>query len=185
MKKIVLAPLILLLFTAPVMAELVPGFSHGWEQYKRHAAEPYGKSPDANYKASRNNFSVRSEQGVYADLRLSSEKVKYGSNYNQVCVAEYGSNWQLADWKDLELYYKRGGDLNVLAKKTGFDSKVHGWVTCDGDPDWSNTRDYFASFHNHKKPSSYLAHKNLDNYNFSLGSWYGTKYVLCRRASNK
>lgn len=122
--------------------------------------------------------------GEYAGFRLSSERAAYGTDYNQVCVNEFGSEWSLADWVNLVAFYEEGGNLNTLAVETDFVTKGSAWVTRNGDPDYSDTRDYFASYHNHSKPSGYLAHDNIDSYNFSLGSWDGTYYVLCKTTSS-
>jgi len=110
---------------------------------------------------------------------LTDNRYSYKSNYNQACLDEFGETWRQADWLDVLDYYNNGGDLQELVDTTGFADKGNGWVSRNGDNNYNSTRDYFASFHNHSKPSNYDAHDNIDNYFFSLGSWHGTYYVLC------
>ena len=88
----------------------------------------------------------------------------YGSNYNQVCIDEFGSSWELADWTDIESYYSNGGNLDDLAMGTELDTKINAWVTKNGASSYSSTRNYFASYHRHSKPSNYLAHNNIALY---------------------
>nr|BDD47199.1 hypothetical protein 10 [Balneolaceae bacterium] len=111
---------------------------------------------------------------------ISNSKVPYGTNYNQICRDEFGIEWGIADWTDLKTFYSKGGNLESLASRLDFQEKRNAWITRRGDQSYSRNRDYFASFHNHNKPSNYLAHDNINEYYFSLGSWDNTYYVLCR-----
>ena len=115
-------------------------------------------------------------------LKVSNTQSAYGSNHTQVCVNEFGSEWEEADWIDLEKYSSDGGNMSDLIVSSGFDTRTNAWVRRNGDQSYSSSRDYFASYHNHSKPSGYLAHDNIDNYFLSLGSWYGSYYVLCKNS---
>ena len=122
---------------------------------------------------------IDDEPGEYDGFAISESKISYGSDYDQVCKNEFGSEWRIADWSELEEYYSNGADLDKLVEGVGFDDKINAWVTRYGNQSYSSSRDYFASYHNHNKSSSYLAHDNIDNYFLSLGSWYSSYYVLC------
>ena len=115
----------------------------------------------------------------YDGFAISSDKVKFGANYNEVCRNEFGYKWRQADWTDLKAYYSKNKSLTKLAEKINFVDKKHSWVTRSGKQRNSAKRDYFASYFNHKKSGGYLAHDNINNHLFSLGSWNGTYYVLC------
>lgn len=114
-------------------------------------------------------------------FKVSNTKSTYGSNHNQVCVNEFGSGWEEADWTDLENYYSGDGNMADLISSSGLDTRKNAWVTRNGDQSYSSSRDYFASYHNHNKPSGYLAHDNINNYFLSLGSWNSSYYVLCKK----
>ena len=116
-----------------------------------------------------------------AKFRISASKAAYGTDYSGVCTREFGKNWQLADWSDLKAYYAAGKNLQKLVEHLSFSKKRHAWVTRNGEQAFSSQRDYFASFHNHRKPGNYLAHDQIDKNFFSLGSWYGKYYVLCHQ----
>ncbi len=118
---------------------------------------------------------------VQGDFKVSIAKSAYGANHNNVCVSEFGAGWGEVDWTDLESYYSSGGNMSDLISNSGFDIRTNAWVTRNGDQSYSTTRDYFASYHNHSKPSGYLAHDNIDNYFLSLGSWDSSYYVLCKK----
>jgi hypothetical protein len=115
-------------------------------------------------------------------FKKTSQKIAYGADYNQACINAFGTDWHLADWTDLKQYFSSGKDMNQLVSRlslntNGDDSAA--WVTRNGDKSYSARRDYYMSYHNHKKPSHYLAHDNIDNYYLSLGSWDSPHYALC------
>ncbi len=115
-------------------------------------------------------------------FKRTSQKVAYGSDYKQACIDEFGSDWALADWNDLKRYFSSGKDMKTLVSRLGLDvGNDSAWVTKDGDNSHSGSRDYYMSYHNHQKPSHYLAHENIDNYFLSLGSWYSPQHSLCIR----
>jgi len=91
----------------------------------------------------------------------------------------FGSEYREADWNDLKAYYDNGGNLLELFDGLGLtELGASVLITRDGNSMWSATRYYTASRHEHNKPSSYLAHDNIDNYLISLGSWYGMKLKI-------
>lgn len=131
-------------------------------------------------------FEVRNIKNMYFEkidhptFNLSKSKVSYNTDYSSICAYEFGEEWSVADWeniKDLE----KSGQLDSFVATVGFGSKKNAWVERNGDQSHSKGRDYFMSFHNHNKPGHYLAHDNVDNFLFSLGSWDGKYYILCRK----
>jgi hypothetical protein len=128
---------------------------------------------------SSDNTSSNSGAVGYDGFAITSNQVAYGSDYSQACKDEFGSGATIADWTQLESYYSTTTDIAAFVSGTGFDTKRSAWVTNNTVTSYSSTRDYFASYHNHSKPSGYLAHDNIDNYFISLGSWYGSYYALC------
>ena len=118
-------------------------------------------------------------------FKKTSQKISYGADYNQACINEFGSDWTLADWNNLKNYFLSGKDMKTLVSRLGLDAENDSaWVTKDDDNSYSGSRDYYMSYHNHQKPSHYLAHENIDNYFLSLGSWYSPQYSLCIKKSN-
>lgn len=116
---------------------------------------------------------------------ISTAKADQGADYNQTCIAEFGTDARIADWNDLVAYHSSGSDLSKVVSESGITSSNRDfWVTRSGRSQNYGRRDYFISYHNHNKPSHYGAHANLDNYFFSLGSWWGARSVLCFNASD-
>ena len=60
----------------------------------------------------------------------------------------------------------------------GLMSGEEAYVTVNGERFWTSDRQYFISRHEGNKPSSYMAHDNINNYYLSLGSWYGVKLKM-------
>ena len=90
-----------------------------------------------------------------------------------------GSEYRVADWNDLVNFFNRGGDLLELFDGLGLKHCGNSaFLKWHGDRKYSDTRYYYASRHEHNKPSNYLAHDNIDSYLISLGSWYGKKQIL-------
>ena len=117
---------------------------------------------------------------VRKNFATTSSTVAYGSDYGQVCADEFGADWELADWSDLEEIYVSNGSLASFVAETNLAEKRSAWILRNGEISWSSTRDYFVAYHNHILPANWLAHDNIDDYYVSLGSWYSSLYVLCK-----
>jgi PKD repeat protein/glutamine cyclotransferase len=101
------------------------------------------------------------------------------SNWDEIINNLLGNDYRVADWYDLVAYHNQGEDLLVLYDNLALED--HGnsaYVKRNGDPSYDSSRYYFASRHEHNKPSYYGAHDNIDNYLISLGSWYGSNYIF-------
>jgi len=119
------------------------------------------------------------EGTTFENFAITNDVLPYNSDWNQVINEIFGSTYRVCDWNDLEEYYNNGGDLLALFDGLGLTEYRSGAsVTRNGNPSYSSTRSYFASRHEHNKPSNYLAHDNIDNYLISLGSWYGNRKII-------
>ncbi|AQT70044.1 Serine/threonine-protein kinase PrkC [Anaerohalosphaera lusitana] len=101
------------------------------------------------------------------------------AEWDAIVCEQFGADYRVADWNDLKQFYADGGDL--LALFDGLGLTEHGdcaFVTRGGVKQYSSDRYYYASRHEHSKPSYYMAHDNIDNYLVSLGSWYGSRRIL-------
>jgi hypothetical protein len=108
----------------------------------------------------------------------------YGINDNwSVAVEnELGTNFRPLDWTELEDYHDKGGDLLVLFDELDLEEyHSSAFVLRNGMQLYSTYRGYYASRHEHNKPSNYLAHDNIDNYLISLGSWDSHRKILAIR----
>lgn len=105
----------------------------------------------------------------------------------QACLEEYGNQYRIADWIDIKNAYIKKDKLSLHKQfvKLGFkhenNSKGENLaVSRRGNELYTSSRHYYISYHNHNRPGHYLAHDNLNNYEVSLGSWYGDFYILCK-----
>lgn len=91
---------------------------------------------------------------------------------------EFGDKYRVADWVDVQAYKN---NIQYFVKKIGGMQAAESslTVTRNGQNFFSGKRRYFITLHNHNKPSSYLAHDQIDKYYLSLGSWWGKRHVLC------
>ena len=116
---------------------------------------------------------------IYGDFAITELTYDDASDWEQIVDDIFGSGYRVVDWNDLVAFHNDGGDL--LDLYDGLGMTEHGnsaYVTRDGDHNYSSTRYYFASRHEHNKPGNYLAHENIDNYLISLGSWDGSNEIF-------
>jgi len=107
---------------------------------------------------------------------------EYSCDWDEEILKEFGSEYRVADWNDLLEFYDKGGDLLSLFDHIGITEwNTNIMVTFNGVRTYSSTRYYYATRHEHNKPSAYLAHENIDNYLVSLGSWTGTRKIMAIR----
>jgi len=103
------------------------------------------------------------------------------SNRNLAVQREFGANYRVADWNDLKKYQRSGGDVGELFRSLGLDRNESVFVTLNNQTHYTTGRAYFASFHQGRKPSGYLAHDQIDRNMVSLGSWDGERKILVIR----
>ena len=112
-------------------------------------------------------------------------------DHDAECRSQLGSGFRLADWNDIVSYHEDGGSLTEFiaglkmsppGRPAQPPEEIAGGyrVSRDGRPIWSGRRHYFFARHDHRRPSHFLAHADIDNHHLSLGSWYGTGgHALC------
>lgn len=116
---------------------------------------------------------------LFSDFEVTQSLYAHNSDWDQAILTELGTQYKVADWNDLKDLYKNGGDLLSLFNNLGL-TAVGTDVSLEynGVRKYSDTRYYYATRHEHNKPSGYLAHDQIDNYLISLGSWTGTRKIL-------
>ena len=129
----------------------------------------------------RNDVQLMDAALEYGDvqIKLSAEIHEYNSDWENIVLNEFGTNYRVADWNDLLNFYNSGGNLLELFDALGLtEYNSSAFLKRNGQQFYSSTRAYFASRHEHNRPSSYLAHENINNYLISLGSWYGARKIM-------
>ncbi len=129
------------------------------------------------------NWGNESKGGIlFEDFGITDSIFAYDSDWDAICDSIFGLNYRVADWNDLKGYYNNGGDLLYLFDGLGLTEYRDGAsVKRDGNQFYSGSRSYFASRHEHKLPSGWLAHDNIDNYLISLGSWYHKRKIMVHK----
>ena len=114
-----------------------------------------------------------------SDFAITQSTHEYNTDWNQIIRDEFGDDYKVADWKDLEKFHEQGGDLLALFDQLGL-TAIGSDVTIKykGVKNYEADRGYYATRHEHNKPVGYLAHDNIDNYLISLGSWSGTRKIM-------
>lgn len=102
------------------------------------------------------------------------------SDLDQIINDLLGDGYRVADWNDLVAYYEAGGDFTTLLDELGVSWGDFGFVKRNGSREYSSTRYYYASRHNHVLPDTYtyLEHDSIDNHLVSLGSWHSNVGIL-------
>lgn len=135
---------------------------------------------------------ISSSNVIFSNGRFVRTKSKYdivgggeGSG-NNACVSEYGSDYRIADWSDVVSFLNSASELdrrefyiNLGMKPVGTPQGNNSLSVSNGTELYSSSRAYYITRHDHNKPGYYLAHDNWNNYEVSLGSWTGSRYVLC------
>lgn len=106
---------------------------------------------------------------------------------NSACVSELGSDYRIADWNDVNSFLSSVRDLdrrefyiNIGMKPIGTVKGNNSLSVSNNNTElYSSSRAYFITRHDQNKPGSYLDHADYNNNEVSLGSWTGSRYVLC------
>ncbi len=109
---------------------------------------------------------ILSNQTVY---QLTSTFFTEQADPNQQCINEFGPNYSLADWTDLEQI----PNIVQWADSLQMPSNIQIWVQNNGQEYWNGgNRHFLIQRHNGSLPGGWLAHDNINNYFISLGSFY-------------
>jgi len=116
------------------------------------------------------------------DFALTSSRYTEDSDWDAIVSSVMGPEYRVADWNDLLSYYQDGGDLLKMLDGLGVTERMtFGFLTRNGNRQYSSTRYYLAARHEHQLPGGWLAHQNINNYMVSLGSWWGEYPILAIR----
>ena len=140
----------------------------------------YLKHSDYSIGEAEKEESVQESNTIkYKNFGLTKEVYPYNSNWDQIVNEQFGKNYRVADWKDLEDYYARGEDILQLFDGLGLTERGDdAYVKRNGDPNYTSSRFYFVERHEHNKRDGWLAHEDIDHYLISLGSWYGKSQIM-------
>ncbi len=127
------------------------------------------------------SFTTQTKGTTYGKFGVTDKTFDKDGDWNQIVESVFGSNYKVADWNDLTAYYNSNNSIKNLLDGLELEKNNSVAVTYNGNKKNSSTRWYFITRHNHDKPGYYLAHKNLDNYLLSLGSWDGNRRILAIR----
>lgn len=123
---------------------------------------------------------VRSDVGYPDGWQVTSSRPGWDADWDAAVQDEFGSNYVVADWNDLETINDDSTWNFDQFKTTNFPSvgaDCH--VYQDGDQFYASDRAYFASRHDGDTPGHYLDHTDINSHEIDLGSWDGNKRVLC------
>lgn len=112
-----------------------------------------------------------------------------GGNFDAECKTQLGDSWGLADFSDLIDFHNDGGHIPDLVDSLR-------WNLDYGDPEFQpgvyylvvsyngeltrGSRQYFVQRHDHRPPSNFAVHADVDNHHISLGSWFSDGWTaLC------
>jgi len=121
----------------------------------------------------------------YEDFGITGKAYQDESDWDDIVRDIFGSEYRVADWRDLEKYHREGGDLLKLFNGLGLNEWSNSaFITRNGDKNYFWTdRHYFVTRHEHRKALNYLAHEHIDDYLISLGSWPGKRKILVVKRS--
>ena len=162
------------------MVGLLGGFDSSFSTYR--GTVPFSGCTTFSLSKGAEKESKHEGTKLYKNFGVTTLAYKDSSNWDAKVQELFGSEYRVADWNDLVSYHNGGGDLIELYNGLGLTKyKGSAYVKRGGNSSYSTTRYYYASRHNHNKPSYYLAHENIDNHLISLGSWYGSKIIMAIR----
>ena len=111
------------------------------------------------------------------EFKKTLSKYSEKNNLTNAVQAELGSDYTVADWKDL----KAIGNINSWISCMGLSDGQSFNILVNGKQTYSGTRQYFMRYYSSgKAPSNFLVHDKIGNYIF-LGSWTGSRNVLAKK----
>ncbi len=110
-------------------------------------------------------------------FQATSSRVDHGGDYAGECHTEFGVHSKVADWNSIKQLSDQGDaldDLRLILEGNG----SH-WVSRNGDHQFTYSRDYLMAYHGGELPSGWDAYDDINDYEYSLGSWNSPRNVLC------
>ena len=105
-------------------------------------------------------------------LKTTCDKYSETDNLIEAIQNEFGSNYTIADWNDLENI----SDINAWIICMGFPEDQSFMLTRDGNYFYSGNRQYFVRYSTDGVGSNWLIHDQIGD--LYLGSWYGLNYNI-------
>ncbi|WP_216093244.1 hypothetical protein, partial [Candidatus Marithrix sp. Canyon 246] len=118
---------------------------------------------------------------IFKNFAITNNRYDVNTDFDAICKQTFGNNYLQADWEELKKYYNDGFSMNDLVENLNLKEFNAAYLKRSGKTNYSSRRKYFVSYHNHNKPSNYLAHENINNYFLSLGSWWGSQHIMCSK----
>ena len=106
-----------------------------------------------------------------SDFRITSTKHHEKEDLDQVIRDEFGDGYRLADWKDILAF---SNNIEAWADAVGLPEGEGNslLISYEGYRIWLG-RQYFISRFDQQRPPHYLAHDEIHDGHFCLGSWQG------------
>lgn len=137
---------------------------------------------------STSGLSGDSTSGLSADSSFGLTRQRYPANAvsSEVCAGEFAGGARLADWRDIERYYREKKTFYDFLRPLGWQERENAYVTLDG----KGSGVYHATRHNGNKPEGYDARATIFGHMLDLGAEEaGTRRIaekaLCVSSSGK
>lgn len=112
---------------------------------------------------------------------VSSENYSINDDLDQVIKDEFGDDYRLADWTDIEDWARWTGSIGEWVDELGWHDvpSTSLAISRNGQRWYGGGRHYFAALHEGHVPGSFLVHDHIEDHHISLGSWTTPRrYVL-------
>lgn len=130
------------------------------------------------------SFSTLADGGVAREFitsgpfAITTKTYATSSNWDHIVDTVVGVGYRVADWNDLFNYHQSGKSLAVILDSLELDFGSTGFVTRNGNKQYSSTRYYYISRHNGATPGHFLVHAQIGGNLIDLGSWSGSRPIL-------
>jgi hypothetical protein len=118
---------------------------------------------------------------IFRKFAITNNRYDVNTDFDAICKQTFGNNYLQADWEEFKKYYNDGFSMNDLVENLNMKEYRTAYLKRNRKTSYSSRRKYFITYHNHNKPSNYLAHENINNYFLSLGSWWGNQHIMCSK----
>lgn len=160
----------------------------GWEHsFTLMAADPFGRNEVNWDKTDCKNIQGSSEEIAFRkqlpaplkSFKITSKRYSEKDDLSAAITGEFGSDYTIADWNDI-LQYANSIDTFISGLNIQLEEQNSLFITKNGKRFWDSRRHFYVSRFDHRKPSNYLSHEDIDNHHLDLGSWYGVNFqILC------
>lgn len=111
--------------------------------------------------------------------QLTTDQYRFDVDHGAVCQEEFGDDYEVAEWNDLSQQ-----NLDDFFDAVGAtDRGSIGFMTRGGEQFHTSSRSYLVARHDGDVGTGWLVHDDIDNNRASLGSWYTSRQVVCKKIS--